>query len=153
AGSWPGRRRRGPRLSRRSVASREASMPSWKEDIRARLALVNLAPPREAEIVEELSLHLEDRWRELVTSGVDSVEAERVTRAEFRDGNILARYLQPLRQAHWTDPAPQTPARWFALGGLRTDVRDAWRSLGSAPAFTAVVLIVLTLGMGATTAI
>src|SRR5499426_1095495 len=50
-----------------------------------------------------------ERRRELVTSGVDPDEAERLTRAEFREGNILARYLRPLRQSHWTDPAPGTP--------------------------------------------
>src|SRR5262252_5951994 len=108
-------------------------MSKWDEDIRARLASVHLAPPREAEIVEELSTHLEDRWRELVASGADPGDAERMTRAEFRDGNVLARYLAPLRQAHWSDPAPPTPARWFMFGGLRTDLRDALRSLRHAP--------------------
>jgi putative ABC transport system permease protein len=135
------------------VEKRAAPRDDWKAELRARLAHLDLSPPREAEIIEELGLHLEDRWRDLVAGGVDPVEAERLTRAGPRGDNLLARYLAPLRQAHWSDPAPPTPRRWFALGGLRTDVRDAIRSLRSAPAFTGVALIVLTLGMGATTAI
>ena len=34
-------------------------MPSWNDDIRARLAPLHLSPAREAEIIEELSQHLE----------------------------------------------------------------------------------------------
>ena len=40
-------------------------MPEWTEPLRRRLAQLHLAPPREAEIIEELSQHLEDRFREL----------------------------------------------------------------------------------------
>jgi hypothetical protein len=34
-------------------------MPEWKDEIKNRLAGLNLAPAREAEIVEELAQHLE----------------------------------------------------------------------------------------------
>ena len=46
-------------------------MPEWGPEIRARLSTVRLSPAREAEIVEELSQHLEDRWRELIAAGAD----------------------------------------------------------------------------------
>jgi hypothetical protein len=39
-------------------------MPEWKEEIRDLLAGLKLAPTREAEIVEELAQHLEDRYEE-----------------------------------------------------------------------------------------
>jgi hypothetical protein len=40
-------------------------MIDWKLEIRKRLAGLMLEPTREAEIVEELSQHLEDRYLEL----------------------------------------------------------------------------------------
>jgi hypothetical protein len=36
----------------------------WKQEIRHRLAPLKLEPAREAEIVEELSQHLDDRYAE-----------------------------------------------------------------------------------------
>ena len=41
-------------------------MRDWKEEIRQRLADLRLAPTREAEIVEELAQHIEDRYAELL---------------------------------------------------------------------------------------
>jgi hypothetical protein len=43
--------------------------------------------------------------------------------------------------------------RFFALQALGRDVRCAYRSLRAAPGFTAIVLTVMTLAMGATTAV
>lgn len=43
--------------------------------------------------------------------------------------------------------------RFFALRALGRDVRSAYRSLRAAPGFTAAVLVVMTLSMGATTAV
>ena len=44
-------------------------MPDWKPEIQRRVAPLNLVPAREAEIVDELSQHLEDRYQELLASG------------------------------------------------------------------------------------
>jgi putative ABC transport system permease protein len=63
------------------------------------LSSLNLSPAREHEIVEELSQHLEDRWRELVAGGTPEDDATRLALAEFKDGNRLARYMAPLQQA------------------------------------------------------
>ena len=45
-------------------------MPDWKNEIRARLAGLKLAPARETTIVEEISQHLEDDFQELCARGV-----------------------------------------------------------------------------------
>ena len=50
-------------------------MRDWVRDVRARLSSLHLSPTREAEIVEELSQHLDDRYRELVTAGVPPEDA------------------------------------------------------------------------------
>ena len=54
-------------------------MPDWNEPIRQQLAELNLAPAREAEIVEELAQHAEDRYRELLSGGATEAEARRAT--------------------------------------------------------------------------
>ena len=61
-------------------------MPEWAAHLRPRLSSLRLSPAREHEIVEELSQHLEDRWRELVAGGASEDEATRLALAEFRDG-------------------------------------------------------------------
>ena len=60
-------------------------MPDWKPHIRSRLASLQLSPSRENEIVEELSQHLEERWRELVAGGTSADEATRLALAGFRE--------------------------------------------------------------------
>ena len=68
-------------------------MPDWKPEIRARLSSVRLAPARAQEIIEELSQHLDDRFRELVAGGASAAEAERTARGEFSTDDVLAPYL------------------------------------------------------------
>ena len=74
-------------------------MPDWTDEVRARLSSLRLSPTREREIVEELSQHLEDRWRELLSAGASPDEATETTLAEFRQGDRLARHMAPLRGA------------------------------------------------------
>ncbi len=88
-------------------------MPEWKPVLlQARLAGLKLSPAREAEIVEELSAHLDDRYRELVRAGTQPAEAERLALAELRDHDLLSARLRVLRQAHVAEPiAPGAPRR------------------------------------------
>jgi hypothetical protein len=44
-------------------------MRDWSREVLRRLASLNLPPAREAEIVEEVAQHLEDRYQELVAGG------------------------------------------------------------------------------------
>ena len=83
------------------------SRRDWASDIRPRLSSLRLSPARENEIVDELSQHLEDRWRELVAGGTTEDDATRLALAEFRDGDLLAQHMAPLRQAQ--APAAITP--------------------------------------------
>lgn len=81
-------------------------MPDFKAEISRRLADSRLSPAREAEILEELNAHLEDRYRELQTSGLGADEARRGALEELQDEDGLAARLRAIERPAGVEPSP-----------------------------------------------
>src|SRR5262245_16896551 len=112
------------------------NMRDWKTEIRQRLAELKLAPTREAEIVEELAQHLEDRYRELLARGPTNEEAARVVFMELSDSPLLATELRRVERAVASEPVVWG-SNWGSsmVGGLWRDLRYGVRMLAKKPGF------------------
>src|SRR5262249_26562320 len=98
-------------------------MAKWKEEIRERLAGLNLLPEREAEIVEEMAQHLEDRIAELRVTGATEEEAYRDAQAELSENQRLQKELGRLERNAGPEPFVGETGRLSMLGDLWQDLR------------------------------
>src|SRR5215469_15480627 len=98
------------------------------------LAGLKIEPAREADIAEEISQHLNDRYEELLGKGMTEQNAENALREELTTGRLDAqlRSLLPL-----APPAlvPGKEERGNPLAGLWRDLHYATRSLRLNPGF------------------
>jgi hypothetical protein len=128
-------------------------MPDWTDHLRSQLAPLALSGPRAAEIIEELSQHLDYRYEELRSSGASDADARRLAIEELLDRDTLADQMRSLLQAHVASPmTPGAPGN-VLYDEFRQDLRHSVRLLHKQPGFAAAAVVMLALGIGATTAI
>ncbi len=106
---------------------------SWFRAVAGRTAL-------ERDMAEELRFHLDARVADLVAGGLPRRAAERQARVEF---GAVESYKDECREARGLR----------LLDDLRADLRYAVRSLLKTPAFAAMAIVSLALGIGANTAV
>ena len=131
-------------------------MPDWRSEVQRLVARSDIDGAFKAELVEELSSHLENRFADLRDSGLSEDEAFRQVISELDGPDRFARALRTIRRA-----APRISAqigssrvkgRKNMFGALGHDFKVAVRTIRSKPGFSWMVTALLALGVAGNTA-
>jgi putative ABC transport system permease protein len=126
-------------------------MPEWTDRVRERLTGLRLDPATEAETIEEVTQHLDDRYRDLLANGMTEPEAAAQAWRELDGHPRLSHEISAARALRVSAPIQNSSGR--GLVGLWDDFLFAFRRLRHAPGFVLVALVTVTLTVGANTAI
>ena len=105
----------------------------------------------EAETIEELAQHVDDRYRDLLARGATEDDAEARAWRELDGHPLLAREISSARVS--LTPAPIHNTSRGGFHAVLDDAGFAWRRLRHSPGFAIVALLTVTLAVGANTAI
>jgi hypothetical protein len=139
-------------------------MRDWRRYVRKQLPPGLFRGESSAELEEEIANHLEDAYGEALARGKSEAEAEAAAAAEVENWERLAADMLRTRKGAAPSPAREQMesveaalrkrgGRGITFDDLLQELRFTIRRLRRAPGFTAVVLLTLGVGIGATTAV
>ncbi|MEM1180654.1 MAG: ABC transporter permease [Acidobacteriota bacterium] len=139
-------------------------MPDWVDFVRRQLELPPMAGQRDERMVRELADHLEDVYLEALGQGQSEEQAMAQARACLADPERAKTEMlraEPARRRAAVDRwLAGTEQRTRGLGGgfalvadLARDLRFSVRSIFRRPVFSALIVLVLAIGIGAATSI
>jgi predicted permease len=146
-------------------------MRDWQAFVRSQLHLNAVHPAREARLISEVAAQLEDLYQDAILCGASEEEADALARQHIVDWSRLAADLADVepearvpaaerRRELAVERLGDAPAEWppggvvhRLMGSIGLDARIGLRRLRASPASTAIAVAVLTLAIGASTAV
>jgi putative ABC transport system permease protein len=129
------------------IALPEFAMPDWKQ--RLQRAFDASGPACDADVLEELCTHAATEYDARRTRGSDAGEAERYV--DDLIDNWVREAADLHRPSKRTFAVPPPAAGGAPLAGVMQDLRYGVRLLRRQPGLTAVAMLTMALGIGATT--
>jgi hypothetical protein len=126
-------------------------MPDWKSLLNRRLREISVDSPLNDDVVDELIAHLQDRYDEHRSAGLQDEEAIQATLKEVDENDLRDAGAWTRRQTARRPPNPEPERSGSPIIDFWRDARYGARLLVRNPRFTVTVVTTLAFGIAANT--